>query len=697
MRECSNCGQPNSENAEFCVNPQCRTYLGWATTAFSDPAAKPPNPTRAETVGVFPGPPRQPNGPATPSNPQRFGVRVTMDPTELSVDPGAAVVSTVTVHNTGTRVEEFELGVAGPLRPFAHLEPAVLSVYPDAKVTAVLRFAPPRDAGVRAGRAPFVVGARSRVNARVEDKVSGTVTIGSFTELKAALQPESSRGRKPARHTVVATNLGNVALGVQVVLADRAGALTFEPPQAITTLAPGASAETPVLVGGSRKWFGRTESHAFTAQVSPADGAPPIGLNGVRNQVPVLPWWVPTAVVVLLALTLAVVALVPKHKDTVPGTTGMIQLAAEQILENAGYKPVIVQRADPNVPLGEVIDSKPVAGYELKHGEPVQLFVSIGPCDGGCLIEVPNVEGLKQADAEAALKAGQFEVERSIEVPNPAIAKGLVISSSPAAGEKKQPGSKIVLEVSTGPTPTTTMAPPTTTGGTGGPGGTGGKEQVEVPDVVGKTKADATEKIQAVGLTADIAEQSSAAVAAGKVIATDPAAKSKVDKGSAVNVTVSTGPAPIPVPDVTKKPRADALSALTAAGLKAKVVEQTDTKIADGAVISTDPAAKTEVAKDTVVTVTVSQGPPCKSGFVFRLAKPDDHVCVAQTIANRTKTENSQAASRVSATDHTYGPDTCIQGYVWREAVQDDHVCVTPQSRTDAATDNAADKDRHAK
>ncbi|WP_433725837.1 PASTA domain-containing protein [Nocardia sp. CA-129566] len=695
MRECSNCGQPNSENAEFCVNPQCRTYLGWATSAFSDPAAhQPPNRTRvgAQTAGVLPGPPAQPSGPATPSSPQRFGVRVTMEPTELSVDPGAAVVSTVTVHNTGTRVEEFELGVAGPLRPFAHLEPAVLSVFPDAKVTAVLRFAPPRDAAVEAGRAPFVLGARSRVNARVEDKVSGTVSIGSFTELKAALQPETSRGRKPARHTVVTTNLGNVPLGVQVVLADRAGALTFQPPQAIATLPPGASAETPVLVGGSRKWFGRTESHAFTAQVSPADGAPPIGLNGVRNQVPILPWWVPTAAAVLLALTIAVIAIWPDHKDTVPGTTGMIQLAAEQTLQNAGYRPVIVQRTDPTVPLGQVIESKPDAGAELKHGEPVQLFVSIGPCDGGCLIEVPNVEGLKQADAEAALTAAQFK-PRPFPVANQAIAKGLVISSNPAAGQKKESGTEVVIQVSTGPTPTT----PPPTGGKGGTGDTGGKEQIEVPDVVGKSKAEATEKIQAAGLTPEFVEQSNATVASGKVIATDPAAKSKADKGATVKVSVSTGPAPIPVPDVTKKPQADALSTLTAAGLKTKVVERPDAKIADGAVISTDPAAQTEVAKGTVVTVTVSQGPPCKANFVFRLATPGDHVCVTQTIADRTKTENSQAPSRVSTTDHTFGPDTCISGYVWREAVKDDHVCVLPQSRNDAATDNTADKDRHVK
>jgi hypothetical protein len=31
------------------------------------------------------------------------------------------------------------------------------------------------------------------------------------------------------------------------------------------------------------------------------------------------------------------------------------------------------------------------------------------------------------------------------------------------------------------------------------------------------------------------------------------------------------------------------------------------------------------------------------------------------------------------------GPDTCQQGFVWREARPGDHVCVTPETRSQAA------------
>ena len=36
-----------------------------------------------------------------------------------------------------------------------------------------------------------------------------------------------------------------------------------------------------------------------------------------------------------------------------------------------------------------------------------------------------------------------------------------------------------------------------------------------------------------------------------------------------------------------------------------------------------------------------------------------------------------------------FGPDTCVSGYVWREAYPNDHVCVLPATRTQAGSDNS--------
>ena len=78
----------------------------------------------------------------------------------------------------------------------------------------------------------------------------------------------------------------------------------------------------------------------------------------------------------------------------------------------------------------------------------------------------------------------------------------------------------------------------------------------------------------------------------------------------------------------------------------------------------------------------------CVEGYVWREARPEDHVCVTPETRDQTAYDNSQAGARRDPVDRTYGPDTCRQGYVWREAFPGDHVCVTPQTRAQAADDN---------
>jgi hypothetical protein len=86
----------------------------------------------------------------------------------------------------------------------------------------------------------------------------------------------------------------------------------------------------------------------------------------------------------------------------------------------------------------------------------------------------------------------------------------------------------------------------------------------------------------------------------------------------------------------------------------------------------------------------------CLFGFVWRDARPGDHVCVTPATRNQTATDNSLAASRRSPDGGPYGADTCNPGFVWREAVPGDHVCVPPAARSQAAADNAAGPRRRA-
>jgi uncharacterized protein YraI len=111
------------------------------------------------------------------------------------------------------------------------------------------------------------------------------------------------------------------------------------------------------------------------------------------------------------------------------------------------------------------------------------------------------------------------------------------------------------------------------------------------------------------------------------------------------------------------------------------------------------PGGKAWIANSTVTasclpaSVAVMAAPPppsgtCKDGYVWRLIKPSDKICVPPSSKAQADADNAAAASRLCTA--TYGADTCAEGYVWREAFSNDHVCVSPATRSQAAADNAA-------
>lgn len=73
----------------------------------------------------------------------------------------------------------------------------------------------------------------------------------------------------------------------------------------------------------------------------------------------------------------------------------------------------------------------------------------------------------------------------------------------------------------------------------------------------------------------------------------------------------------------------------------------------------------------------------CVQGFVWREARPSDHVCVTPQIRSETAQDNARAER-----------ERCVPGHVWREAYEGDHVCVTPQVRGQAWDDNSKKETR---
>lgn len=87
----------------------------------------------------------------------------------------------------------------------------------------------------------------------------------------------------------------------------------------------------------------------------------------------------------------------------------------------------------------------------------------------------------------------------------------------------------------------------------------------------------------------------------------------------------------------------------------------------------------------------------CRSGFVRRLARPEDLVCVTPDSRARVAEENTTAASRIEPGGGAFGPNTCVSGFVWREAFEGDLVCVTPEIREFVREENRQGPSRRAR
>jgi beta-lactam-binding protein with PASTA domain len=201
---------------------------------------------------------------------------------------------------------------------------------------------------------------------------------------------------------------------------------------------------------------------------------------------------------------------------------------------------------------------------------------------------VPNVVGQSQDAAISALQSAGFKVDRT-EGTSDTVTAGSVISQDPAGDTNADDGSTVTIVVSTG------------------------VAQSEVPDVVGKTQADAQRTLaEPPGeFRSTVTQESSDTVAVGEVIRQVPAAGAQADNKSNVEIFVSSGPGNVDVPNVIGQPESAAANALGRQGLNAGDVQrQPSATVPAGNVISTNPPPGTEVPKGSTVDLVVSSGPP---------------------------------------------------------------------------------------
>jgi beta-lactam-binding protein with PASTA domain len=194
-------------------------------------------------------------------------------------------------------------------------------------------------------------------------------------------------------------------------------------------------------------------------------------------------------------------------KATVPNVIGLRSQAAAARIQDRGLKvtPVTGQsKRPPDV----VFAQRPGAGTQLGEGQTVTISISSGR------LAVPDVTSLPVKQAQQRLVDAGFKSEvQRVASSRP---KGIVIEQSPVGGVTAVRGTTVTLSVSSGAKP------------------------VVVPTVVGQTQGSAVNALTAVGLK-PVLHNVPSARPAGTVVAQKPAAGKEVDKGSKVELNVSTG------------------------------------------------------------------------------------------------------------------------------------------------------------
>lgn len=137
----------------------------------------------------------------------------------------------------------------------------------------------------------------------------------------------------------------------------------------------------------------------------------------------------------------------------------------------------------------------------------------------------------------------------------------------------------------------------------------GGTEGIVVPDLTGMTVEEATEALEAVELVVGESEQRFSEEETSTIISQSPEPAIEVEADTAVNIVLSKGAELFSVPDLINMTESEAIDAIRQAGFELDNISREFNKdVAEGNVITQDPAAGAMVKTGTAIAITVSKG-----------------------------------------------------------------------------------------
>ena len=197
-----------------------------------------------------------------------------------------------------------------------------------------------------------------------------------------------------------------------------------------------------------------------------------------------------------------------------PNVVGLAKDEAQKEVEEAKLKfEIEKEEYNKDVPEGFVISQDPIymeKYNKVKQGSTVKVVVSKGQEK----TTVPKVVGMKQDEAIKALEEANLKVE-VVEEASKKVEEGYVISQETDANTEVFAGDTVKIHVSTG------------------------TEKATVPDVIGKTQADAKKALEALGFVVTVTTSEDSSKDSGIVLKQSIDSGKSVEKGSSITITVN--------------------------------------------------------------------------------------------------------------------------------------------------------------
>jgi beta-lactam-binding protein with PASTA domain len=289
-----------------------------------------------------------------------------------------------------------------------------------------------------------------------------------------------------------------------------------------------------------------------------------------------------------------------------PDVVGLHELDATQRVREAGLDPEIVRDFHPNVEAGIVLAQLPSQPTATGGGKPKRslawLWIALavfavlllgGSAAAGYFlfagqqVNVPNVVGQSQTQAEQTLSAAQLRVGTVTSRLGTSDVAGTVLEQSPLAGVEIDRDAAVNLVIA------------------------GAIPQGRVPAVVGLNNSDARTAIEAAGFVVQSAGQYSETVPKDVVIAQSPSAGTSAPEGSRVSFDVSLGTKVniVTLPNFVGMTQNAAVDRAVSLGLQTRISQEYNATEPAGQVVDQIPEAGQSVARGTTVGLSVSLGP----------------------------------------------------------------------------------------